>query len=517
MVQNLQNFEKKINQDSLEIAAKDLWSLFSPYLEYLSSEKRDFVQLGFDFMVQQHGTQRRKSGDFYIIHPVSAAIILAQMEFDKETLTATLLHDVPEDVCKNRNEGIRMIEREFGKEVGFLVSGITKLSVIKYDGDKEQVENLRRLFVAMSKDLRVIFIKLADRLHNLRTLKSLKPDKAQRIAMESLEIYAPIAERLGVGFLRMQIENAAFPYAYPSESRYYLNLPELNFSKRTKIVNRLKKKTEEILDKNQIQYSKVFGRAKHHYSVYKKINIEKKTLAEIYDLVALRIVTSTVANCYKIMSLLHSYFEVFEDRTKDYIEEPKENGYQSIHLTVRDYGTNQIFEFQIRTQRMHEYAEFGVAAHWWYKENLSGESMDFWLTKKKFGWIRSLVEIDKNSMESVEYMKNVRLNVYPDRIFVLTPKSHVIDLPTGATSIDFAYKIHEDIGSHAIMAKINGKVSKLNEKLKTGDVVEIITSKNQQPSIDWLIWAKNNSTTKKIRSFLRSIGMNFVGDEKKPN
>jgi guanosine-3',5'-bis(diphosphate) 3'-pyrophosphohydrolase len=511
--QNMKPYEAKIDQESLAKAANQLWALLSPKLSYLAPEKRDFVRLAFDFMVEMHAEQRRKSGDFYIIHPVNAAITLAEIEFDKESIAAALLHDVPEDVCKKPTEGIKLIEREFGAETAFLVAGITKLSVIRYLGEKKQVENLRKLFVAMSKDLRVIFIKLADRIHNLRTLKSVPPDKARRIALESLEIYAPIAERLGVGSLRSQLEEAAFGYAYPTESKYYLSLPDLDYNKRTKQVEKLVKKTTSILDQNNMPYLKITGRAKHHYSTFKKVTLEAKPLDQIYDLVALRIITNSVSNCYKTLSLLHEHFEVLPERLKDYIQEPKDNGYQSIHLTVKDPKSGLTFEYQIRTQRMHEYAEYGVAAHWWYKENLTGDDRENWLTKKSFQWIQSLIDLEQKYAPEVEYMKNVRLNLYPDRIFVLTPQNDVIDLPKGASPIDFAYKIHEDVGSHAVMAKINGKIAKLNEELQNGDIVEIVTSRNQKPNADWLNWAKSGSSMKKIRAFLRNIGVNFVAKD----
>jgi len=513
MTSDLKPWEAKIDRESLEVASEQLWELLLPHLDYLNTDKQEFIRLAFDYMVEKHNQQRRSSGDFYIVHTVNTAITLADIEFDKETIVAGLLHDVPEDVFAKPNEGILDIEKNFGKEVAFLVSGITKLSVIRYLGEKKQVENMRKLFVAMSQDLRIIFIKLADRLHNLRTLKSLAPYKAQRIALESLEVYAPIAERLGVGVIRAQIENEAFRFAYPAESKYLVNVAETNFVKRTKIVEKLVSKTKSILETSEIPFINVIGRAKNQYSIFKKITLDNKPIDKIYDLVALRIITNSVANCYKIMSLMHKEFEVLDKRTKDYIETPKENGYQSIHLTVKDTHLDTIFEFQIRTEQMHQYAEFGVAAHWWYKENMSGQTADQWLTKNNFKWIQSLIELDKKPLAEDDYMKNVRLNLYPDRIFVLTPKNQVIDLPRGASPIDFAYKIHEDVGSHAIMAKINGKVAKLNEELNTGDVIEIITSKQQKPNADWLLWTKNSSTSKKIRAFLRSIGVGFVNSE----
>jgi GTP pyrophosphokinase len=416
-----------------------------------------------------------------------------------------LLHDVPEDTYKNPKDGILEIQKEFGPEVAFLVSGITKLSVIKYRGEKRYVENLRKLFVAMSKDLRVIFIKLADRIHNLQTLKYLRPDKAERIALESLEIYAPIAERLGISSMRTQIEEYAFKYVYPEEMKKYLYLPNLDSERLNKQVEKLIKKTQAILDKHHLEEVKVFGRKKTFYSIFRKMTLENKSLEQIYDLIALRIVTNSISNCYKIMSILHEEFEVTESRTKDYIQNPKLNGYQSLHMTVKDTKTGLIFEYQIRTRKMHDFAEFGVASHWWYKEYIEGGKKVDLLDQESFRWISQLVNLSKKNLGEQEYLKHVKLNVFPNRIFVFTPKGDVIDLPEGASALDFAFKIHESIGSHAQMAKLNGKICKLNDILKNGDTVEIITSKNQQPKREWLDWTKTDSASKKIRAFLRGL------------
>ncbi|MEI6729503.1 MAG: RelA/SpoT family protein [bacterium] len=498
-----------VSSIDLELAGQQLWQHLESKIDYLSQEDKDFVRLGFEVMMDNHKDQRRKSGQYYIVHPVATTVILTELNFDKIILVAALLHDVPEDTFEDYRDGIKMIQKEFGPEVAFLVSGITKLSVIKYRGEKRYVENLRKLFVAMGKDLRVIFIKLADRINNLETLKHLRPDKANRIALESLEIYSPIAERLGINTFRSRIDDLAFRFAYPEQQQHFLHVAGMEIEKRQKQVQKLISKTKAVLDGNEIEYKYILGRAKTFYSIYRKINLENKTLAKIYDLVALRIITNSISNCYKIMSVLHQEFEVMEERTKDYIQKPKANGYQSLHITVRDQRTKAIFEFQIRTQQMHTYAEYGVAAHWLYKSDNEAAKKDNLLNEQSFRWIQQLVDLGNKKMSEQDYLKHVKLNLFPDRIFILTPKGDVIDLPKGATPIDFAFKIHQFIGSHAQLAKINGKVAKLNEELKNGDMVEIITSKNQKPSSDWLNWVKSASSAKHIRAFLRSVGQNI--------
>lgn len=496
-----------ISEDNLQLASQQLWDVVKQNTTYLSATEIDLLQLAFDFMVEKHNDQRRQSGEYYIIHPVSSMLILADLKLEVNILIACLLHDVPEDTYANPNEGITAVTKEFGPEVGFLVAGITKLSVIKYRGEKRYIENLRKLFIAMSKDLRIIFIKLADRIHNLQTLKYLPENKAKRIALESLEIYAPIAERLGISHFRTTIEELAFKYAYPEENANLLYLPHLNNQKRQKILTKLITKTKFILKNKNVEYKKVLGRTKSFYSIYKKMIIDKKSITEILDLIALRIVANSISDCYKIMSILHEEFEVIEGKTKDYIQNPKNNGYKSLHLTVKEPKNGLIFEYQIRTQKMHDFAEYGVAAHYWYKEYVSNKKKEDFLDRQSLKWVNQLVELGNQKLNESEYLKHVKLNVFPDRIFVFTPKGDVIDLPKGATCLDFAFKIHEYIGSHAQIAKINSKVVKLNDELKNGDVVEIIVSKNQKPTRDWLNWSKTNSANKKIRSFLRQINL----------
>ena len=498
---------EKIDNQNLENAKTQLWDFFKPHISYLPQSDQEFVELAFELMVEKHAEQRRQDGSFYITHPVGACLNLTKIELEKETLAACLLHDVPEDTFKNPADGIELIKKNFGADVAFLVYGVTKLSVIKYKGEERFAENLRKLFVAISQDIRVIFIKLADRIHNLSTLSSLaldRPDKSKRIALESLEIYAPIAERLGISSFRAEIEDLAFKYAYPEDYKKFVSVSDLEFNRRKKMVEKLIKKTKSILSNTDIQFSEVVGRSKKYYSLYRKINQEKKDIKKIYDLVALRIITSSIADCYSVLSIIHQNFDYMDDRVKDYIKNPKENGYKSIHTTVFDKKLNEVFEFQIRTNKMHQYAEYGIASHWSYKQKSNGEENE--INSKDFKWIKELVDLGQNKMPAKDYLKHVKLNVYQDRIFALTPKGDAINLPKGASVIDFAFKIHVYIGEHASLAKVNGQVVKLNTKLKNGDIVEILTDKKQKPSHDWLKWVTSSGAAKHIRRILRNMG-----------
>ena len=490
-----------VSTTSLPAAISELWEILSPEISYLSESDREVVELAFYQMAEAHGEQRRKSGQFYIIHPVEACLTLAQVRMDKDTLAATLMHDVPEDT----EVTLRDLSKTFNREIIFLISGITKLSVIKYQGEDRYAENLRRMFVAMSKDLRVVFIKLADRLHNLRTLGSLPPEKAKRIAMESLEIYAPIAERLGMGMFKDEIENICFPYVHPDEYKQLISLSTVEYQKRQKQSDKIIKKAKKILADEGVSYTQLYGRAKKYYSLYKKMQ-EKNSLEKVYDLVALRIITETVEDCYHALSALHGYFEPVKGRVKDYISQPKENGYQSIHSTLVDPVSKITFEFQIRTEAMHEYAEYGVAAHWSHKQKASFAEFTF-LDPARLKWIKELVDLGKEDLTEEEYLKYVKLDLFQDQIFVMTPKGDAINLPWAGTPLDFAYRIHHDIGRHAVMAKVNGQPVKLSYALQNSDVVEIITDKKQKPNRDWLSMVRSGSTARAIRHDLRKLGI----------
>lgn len=490
-----------ISRDDLEIASKQLWDFLKPYLLYLNLADLEQVEIAFMQMVEAHQEQRRKSGEYYIIHPVSACITLADMKLDRDTLIAVLLHDVPEDT----EVSLRQLEKIFSHEVIFLISGVTKLSSIKYQGEDRYAENLRRMFVAMSRDIRVIFIKLADRLHNLETLDALPLDKAHRIALESLEIYAPIAERLGMGKFQDRLENLSFPYAYPQEYKALVDEVKQEYNIRQNVLEHIQKNIEYIFEQENIDNIKIYGRAKKYYSLYKKLDAGK-TVNEVYDLIALRVITPDIATCYQVFSVIQSHFEPLENRVKDYIAKPKDNGYQSIHTTVRDKDTRTVFELQIRTKEMHEYCEYGVASHWSYKQKSDIDTHSF-IDTDKFKWIQDLVNLGKEPLSEEEYLQYVKLDLFQDQIFVMTPKGDAIRLLEGATALDFAFRIHQDIGRHASLAKVNGSPVKLSETLKNGDLVEIITDKKQKPHRDWLNMVKTPSAARTIRNNLRKQGV----------
>jgi GTP diphosphokinase / guanosine-3',5'-bis(diphosphate) 3'-diphosphatase len=425
-------------------------------------------------------------------------------------LSACLLHDVPEDT----DVTLKDLSKIFSNEVVFLVEGVTKLSKVRYQGNKDYVDNLQRMFIAMSKDLRVILIKLADRLHNLRTLSYVKLEKQSRIALESVEIYAPIAERLGISFFRGEIEDAAFPYLYPEEFQKYISESDIEINSRSERLENIKSRTKMLLTEEGLSGFKIFGRAKKYYSIFKKVVAKKRIIRDIYDLIALRIIVENVEQCYEVLSILHRHFTPLPNRLKDYIKNPKINGYQSLHSTVKDEESGDIFEFQIRTDEMNEYAEYGVAAHWAYKE----KNKDF-LKRGNYEWIHELLKLGAEDWSESEYLKFMKLDLFQDRIFVMTPKGDPIDLPQNSTPLDFAFKIHDQIGSKASIAKVNGSVVKLDAILRNGDMVEIITDKKQKPNRDWLNFVKTVNAARHIRQLLRKNGESLphFRKQKKPN
>jgi len=486
----------KINQSNLSTASEELWRVLFPKIQYLEWKDQRLVELAFTQMVLAHGNDKRKSGDFYIVHPACACLTLASIGMDKNTLAACLLHDVPEDTAVS----LKDLSCEFNSEIIYLVEGVARLSAVKYQGEERFAENLRRMFVAMSRDLRIIFIKLAERLHNLQTLKYVDPSKQHRIALESLEIYASIADRLGITMLKNEIEDTAFPFVYPDIHKSFISVSELEINRRQKIGERLIKKVKKSLEENHIKYIEVYGRAKKYYSLYKKITEKEKNLAEIFDLVAMRVITRDVENCYRILSHLQQIFDPIPEGFKDYIDRPKPNGYQSLHLRLMDNETGSPFEFQIRTPQMHQQAEYGVAAHYIYKADQQSTTL---LNTKNLVWISELVDIGQKKLTAEQYLNRVKLDLFTDRIFVMTPGNDAIDLPAGSSALDFAYRIHEVIGHHATMAKVNHQIAKLGDKLNNGDVVEIITDKRQCPKADWLKLVTTSHATKHIRSFLK--------------
>lgn len=454
----------------------------------------ELVKLAYDFAATAHQSQTRMSGEPYIVHPLATAQKLAELNLDVPTIIAGLLHDIPEET----EITVEQIEKDFGKEIAHLVDGITKLGKIKYRGIERYAENLRKMFVAMSDDIRVIFIKFADRIHNLKTLAALPPVKQQRIATESLEIYAPIADRLGMGQIKGEMEDLAFPYVYPQAYNWLLKIIPREYRTREKYLAQVKKLLEQELKNNHItsETVSIHGRTKHLYSLYKKLLRPdiNKDISKIYDLVALRIVLPTIGDCYSTLGIIHKLYKPFPGRIKDYIAQPKPNGYQSLHTTVfADNG--QIIEFQIRTTKMHEEAEFGIAAHWHYKEHQGN------IDKKNTNWIKELVKWQQEIRDNEQFISSIKLDVFQNRIFVFTPKGDVIDLPEKSTPIDFAYHVHSWVGDKCVGAKINNQMVNLGAELKNGDIVEIITDKNRPgPSEDWLELTKTSMAKTKIKS-----------------
>ncbi len=454
----------------------------------------ELLQKAYSFAEKAHEGQKRMSGEPYFIHVFETAKILAKLGMDIQTIAAGFLHDVLEDTPTTEET----IEKEFGPDILFLIKGVTKLGTLKYRGHERHVESLRKFFVAMANDLRVVIIKFADRLHNLRTLEYVREDKRKRIAMESIEVYAPLANRLGMGKLKGEIEDAAFPYAYPEE---YAETEEIIKEKKDQYQKNLSDvqiELEQELKKNKIKVSEINYRMKHKYSLWKKLTKRDMDLAKIYDIVALRVVVSDIEECYRVLGLVHSIWNPLPGRIKDYIAVPKPNGYRSIHTTIFT-GSGGIAEIQIRTKEMHAEAAYGIAAHFAYKENGNSKAKD---DTSKFKWIEELKNLNYSPDEPKKFIEHLKMDFFNDRIFIFTPKGDVIDLPEDSTPIDFAYAIHSDVGDHISGAKINTKMSQIFTKLKNGDIVEIINKKDSHPSSKWIEYAKTAIAKKHIKSYL---------------
>lgn len=464
-------------------------------LIYKNYPDADLSQLtkAYQFAGKAHRGVKRTSGEEYIFHCVTTVYYLAELKVDMPTLIAGMLHDVPEDTACTIDD----IKKEFGSEVAELVAGVTKLSPLKYRGMQRYAENLRKLFVAMSRDLRVILIKLANNLHNVQTLGALRPDKQLRIALETMEIYAPLANRLGMFELKSRLEDEAFPYIQPREYKQVVDLAQNRLRDETKYIDRVKQTIEKELVKNQIPLVGIEGRIKHIYSLYKKLQTHGWDINKIYDLIAVRVVVTNVPDCYLVLGIIHGKWTPLKGRIKDYIAQPKPNGYQSLHTSIfTDFG--KVIEFQIRDEFMHETAEYGIAAYTKYKEAHSLES------KKSLQWIHELIGWQKRIKDDMEYIKNIKNDIFQNRIFVFTPRGDVLDLPDNATPIDYAYYIHSDLGSHAAGVRINEHIASLDTVLKSGDVVEIIKDKNRKsPSPEWLQTAKTSLAQDKIRHQLK--------------
>ncbi|MBD8936412.1 MAG: bifunctional (p)ppGpp synthetase/guanosine-3',5'-bis(diphosphate) 3'-pyrophosphohydrolase [Anaeroglobus sp.] len=462
---------------------------------YQPDETFENIRKAYELADEAHKEQKRVNGDPYILHPLAVAEILADMEIDTTTITASLLHDVVEDT----EYMLEDIERIFGKEVAFLVDGVTKLNRLDYrTKEDQQVNSMRKMFLAMAKDIRVVVIKLADRLHNMRTLKYMRSEKQKRIAQETLEIYAPLAHRLGIFNIKWELEDLSFRYMEPD--KYYDLVDQMKEKRkvREEIVNEAIDVLKKTLTESSISFE-INGRPKHFYSIYKKMKKDNRDLSQIYDLYAIRVIVDTVQDCYGVLGIVHSLWKPLPYRFKDYIAMPKPNNYQSLHTTV--IGTRgQPVEIQIRTWDMHHIAEYGVAAHWRYKEGRASQKATGF--DEKMGWLRNLLEWQDTSNPQ-EFVNALKLDAFSDEVFVFTPRGDVIDLPQGAIPIDFAYRIHTDVGHRCVGAKVNGKIVPLDYALKNGDIVEVITSKTGKPSLDWLKIVGSSESRSKIRNWFK--------------
>lgn len=462
---------------------------------YQPDETCENIRKAYELADEAHKEQKRVNGDPYILHPLAVAEILADMEIDTTTITASLLHDVVEDT----EYMLEDIERIFGKEVAFLVDGVTKLNRLDYrTKEDQQVNSMRKMFLAMAKDIRVVVIKLADRLHNMRTLKYMRSEKQKRIAQETLEIYAPLAHRLGIFNIKWELEDLSFRYMEPD--KYYDLVDQMKEKRkvREEIVNEAINVLKKTLTESSISFE-INGRPKHFYSIYKKMKKDNRDLSQIYDLYAIRVIVDTVQDCYGVLGIVHSLWKPLPYRFKDYIAMPKPNNYQSLHTTV--IGTRgQPVEIQIRTWDMHHIAEYGVAAHWRYKEGRASQKATGF--DEKMGWLRNLLEWQDTSNPQ-EFVNALKLDAFSDEVFVFTPRGDVIDLPQGAIPIDFAYRIHTDVGHRCVGAKVNGKIVPLDYALKNGDIVEVITSKTGKPSLDWLKIVGSSESRSKIRNWFK--------------
>lgn len=465
--------------------------------KYNSNYDTELIGKAFDKAESLHNGQLRKSGEPYFVHPINVALILAQLGMDEETIVGGLLHDVVEDTEYTREE----LVDDFSEEIALLVDGVTKLGSIKFESKEElQAENFRKMFLAMSKDIRVLIIKLADRLHNMRTMQYMSPAKQVEKSKETLEIYAPLASRLGISTVKFEMEDLALQYLHPEEFKDLKEKVENRKIQRSETINMVIEELKEVLDDMKLKYE-IYGRAKHYYSIYRKMKYQKKQIDEIFDLIAVRVIVENVRDCYAVLGLVHTMWKPIPGRFKDYIAMPKPNMYQSLHTTViGEHG--EIFEIQIRTYEMHEVAEYGIAAHWKYKEgkaNTENSSDDL-----KLAWLRQSLEWQKDLKDPKEFLETMKMDLFATQVFVFTPKGDVIELPAGSTPLDFAFKIHSAIGCKCVGARVNGKMVTIDYTLQNGDIVEIVTSANSSgPSVDWLKIAKSSNARNKIRNWLK--------------
>ena len=476
--------------------------LINSVLKYHPSTDISMIEKAYKVASEAHEGQKRKSGEPYIIHPLCVAIILADLELDKETIVAGLLHDAVEDTWMTYEE----VEKEFGSEVALLVDGVTKLGQLSYSADKVEVqaENLRKMFLAMAKDIRVILIKLADRLHNMRTLQYMRPEKQQEKARETMDIYAPIAMRLGISKIKVELDDLSLKYLKPDVYYDLVHKVALRKSEREQFVGAIVKEVKKHMDDANIK-AQVDGRVKHFFSIYKKMVNQNKTIDQIYDLFAVRILVDTVKDCYAALGVIHEMYKPIPGRFKDYIAMPKPNMYQSLHTTL--IGPNgQPFEIQIRTYEMHRTAEYGIAAHWKYKESSDGKAPVGKSEEEKLNWLRQILEWQRDMSDNKEFMSLLKndLDLFADSVYCFTPQGDVKTLPSGSTPVDFAYSVHSAVGNKMVGARVNGKLVPIEYEIKNGDRIEIITSQNSQgPSRDWLKLVKSTQAKNKINQWFK--------------
>ena len=475
-------------------------SLLQKIKENCNNVDIDIVKKAYDLACDAHKHQKRESGEPYVTHPVDVAIILAEMGMDTSTIVAGLLHDVIEDTEYTYED----IKNMFNVEIADLVQGVTKLGKIEYKTKEEQqADNVRKMLLAMAKDIRVIIIKLADRLHNLRTLKFMTKAKQKQKAKETLDIYAPLAHRLGISKIKWELEDLSFRYLH--EDEYYELVKEIAEKRveRETYISEIKEDLYKKLEDAEIDCD-IDGRPKHFYSIYRKMVNKNKSIEQIFDLTAIRILVNTVKDCYGVLGIVHTIYKPIPGRFKDYIAMPKPNMYQSLHTTVIG-PQGKTFEIQIRTFEMHRTAEYGIAAHWKYKEGDNQEEKETTF-ENKLAWLRDMLEWQKETSDAEEFIEGFKIDLFTDEIFVFTPKGVVINLPSKATPIDFAYRIHTDVGNRCVGAKVNGKIVPLDYNLKTGEIVEVLTSNSAKgPNIDWLNIAKSNQAKSKIRQWFKKI------------
>ncbi|MCF2641493.1 MAG: bifunctional (p)ppGpp synthetase/guanosine-3',5'-bis(diphosphate) 3'-pyrophosphohydrolase [Lachnospiraceae bacterium] len=476
--------------------------LIASVRKYHPSDDISLIEKAYRVADEAHKGQVRKSGEAYIIHPLCVAIILAELELDKETIVAGLLHDVVEDTVMTVEE----IAAEFSDEVALLVDGVTKLGQLSYDADKVEIqaENLRKMFLAMAKDIRVILIKLADRLHNMRTLKHMTPEKQKEKARETMDIYAPIAQRLGISKIKIELDDLSLKYLEPEAYYDLVEKVALRKSVRDEYIQQLVADVRKSIEAAGIK-AQIAGRAKHFFSIYKKMKNQNKTIDQIYDLFAIRIIVESVKDCYAALGVIHEMYKPIPGRFKDYIAMPKPNMYQSLHTTLIG-PTGQPFEIQIRTYEMHRTAEYGIAAHWKYKEASDGKNVEN-QEEEKLSWLRQILEWQRDMSDNKEFMSLLKsdLDLFSDTVFCFTPTGDVKNLPNGSTPIDFAYSIHSAVGNKMVGAKVNGKLVPIDYVIQNGDRIEILTSQNSKgPSRDWLSIVKSTQAKNKINQWFRS-------------